>query len=143
MREALAQDPRNTGLQMSAYWESTFSSDAMVVSIDGMSQPKSPADIIRVFFQFATKISNETRFKVVKLARGGTVKFLLEGDYFRQVGREYAAGQNPTYLSRTLPQHVYDLKGKQAFPTWEGGMIAVVGHQMEDLNSFVKQWAME
>jgi hypothetical protein len=140
MVAVLASDPRNAGLEMSAYWESLFSSDAIIVSIDGLSNPKAPADILRVLYQFASRISDEDRFKVVKLAKGGKVRFLLDGDYFRQVGREYSAGQNPVYLMRTLPQNVHELNGQAAFSTWSGGMIGVVGRQMDDLNAFINRW---
>ena len=137
----LASDPRNAGIEMSAYWESMVSSNAIVISIDDIRQSKAPVDIVRVLYQFASQMSGDSRFKIVKLARNGEVRFLLEGDYFRSIGREYAAGQNPVYLMRTLAQNVYQLDGKAAFGTWSGGMLAVVSRQMDDLNSFVIQWA--
>ena len=48
--------------------------------------------------------------------------------------------QNPVYTLRSLPQNVYNLDGTQAFSTWTGGLIGVVGKQMEDLSEFHKQW---
>lgn len=125
---------------MSAYWESFLSSQVIVVSFDGMSEPKSQADILRVLYQFASRISGENRFKVVKLARSGNVRFFIEGDYFRQIGLEYAGGQNPVYLMRTLPENIYGLDGKPAFGSWSGGMLGVLNRQMEDLNTFMKRW---
>lgn len=66
---------------------------------------------------------------------------MLKGDYFQTIGLEYGV-QNPVYTLRTLPENVYTLEGKQAFGSWTGGWLGVVGKQMEDLNEFHRLWFM-
>jgi len=48
--------------------------------------------------------------------------------------------QNPVYTMRTFPQNVYALDGSPAFETWSGGLLGVLGKQLEDFSEFHKQW---
>ena len=66
-------------------------------------------------------------------------KLTVAVHYFRELGKEYDF-QNPIYTARTFPENVYTLDGEKAFPSWTGGLIGVMGKQMEDFAEFHKQW---
>ncbi|GJA39145.1 hypothetical protein KAM342_43880 [Aeromonas caviae] len=99
---------------------------------------KSPMDVSRVLLQLSETLKDNNYKKVILSFKGGS-KFMLEGDFFKETGMEYGI-QNPVYTLRSLPQNVYNLDGTKAFPTWTGGLIGVLGKQMEDLTEFHKQW---
>ena len=44
---------------------------------------------------------------------------------------------------RTFPENVYRPDGARAFDSWTGGVLGVLGKQMEDFNEFHKQWYIE
>ena len=66
-------------------------------------------------------------------------KFFLKGGYFNKIGTEYIF-QNSFYTLRKLPENVCLLDGSPAFSTWSGGLLGVVGKQMDDLNEFHERW---
>lgn len=78
-------------------------------------------------------------FERVVLSYKGSSKFQLEGSYFHTLGSDYEF-QNPAYTLRTLPENVYELDGSPTFGSWTGGLIGVVGKQMEDLNQLHARW---
>lgn len=55
--------------------------------------------------------------------------------------KEYADGQNPIYLIRTLPEQMYRPDGTSAFGSRSGGLLGVFGGQMKDVNEFGRAWA--
>jgi hypothetical protein len=65
----------------------------------------------------------------------------MKGEDFKSIGSEFAAGQNPVYLIRTLPEKLYHPNGDAAFPHWEGGLLGVVGKQMDDVNAMARRWS--
>src|SRR3546814_11223048 len=67
---------------------------------------------------------------------------MLDGAYFRTLGREYGS-QNPVYTLRTLPENVMTTDGRSAFSEWSGGMIGVLAGQMGDLNEFHRRWFVD
>ncbi len=81
-------------------------------------------------------------FETVNLKCKDKTKFVLKGDYFRRLGKEYDF-QNPVYTMRTFPENVYTLDGEKAFPSWTGGLIGVTGKQMEDFAEFHQQWYID
>jgi hypothetical protein len=98
--------------------------------------------LFRGVFQSAQALYDAKRsFDRVILARDGTPVFVMKGEEFLQIGMEYGAGQNPVYLIRTLPEKLYRPSGKPAFGRWEGGLLGVLGKQMEDATNAAKQWA--
>lgn len=76
------------------------------------------------------------------MASSGKHKFYIDGEHFKKIGEEHEY-QNPVYTLRTLPENIYTLDGKQAYPNWTGGVLGVMGKQMEDLNEFGKKWVLE
>jgi hypothetical protein len=69
----------------------------------------------------------------------GESKFMLKGDFFKEIGSKHGI-QNPIYTLRTLPQHVYNIDGTNAFVTRTGRWMGGLGQQMDDLNAFHSQW---
>ncbi len=134
----LSADPRNDGLSIAAHYEWYVNPSVLVFDLRGISGTNSEADVLRNLLQFANAMQSH-RFAHVVLEYKGSPRFMLEGAYFQQIGKQYGY-QNPIYTLRTLPQHVYHLDGTPAFGTWTGGLLGVVGHQMQDLNTFSRQW---
>ena len=102
----------------------------------------STADLTRALFQIAASREAWPPVRHVTLSRRGTPMFILSGDDFKDLGKDFDAGENPVYLMRTLPQRLQRPSGGPAFATWRGGVIGVLGEQMDDLNSFGHKWAL-
>lgn len=141
MSAVLSDDSRNSGIHIRAHYD--YYVDPRVLNFDlrGIGDATSMADVFRVLLQFANS-QQDSHFSSVILSHMGTGKFRLDGDYFRQLGREYGE-QNPMYTMRTFPEHVYQLDGSAAFGAWTGGLLGVFGKQLEDFNSFHTQWYLE
>jgi hypothetical protein len=137
-QQVLGSDERNQGVSVFAHYQYFVDPSVLVIDLSKVSGTNSPADVTRVLLQFA-KSQKSKRFELVKLAHQGKPKFMLKGEYFQTLGIEFG-DQNPVYTMRTLPENVYNLDGTAAFGTWTGGMIGVLGNQMEDFNEFHKKW---
>lgn len=138
MSEILDADPRNKGISISVNFGNYINPSELVFNLRDLSGSNSPADVSRVLFQYAEALKAK-EFKRVILAYRGTPKFQFKGAYFQTLGNDYET-QNPVYTMRTLPENVYELDGTAAFGTWTGGLLGVVGKQMEDFNTFHKRW---
>lgn len=137
----LIEDPRNRGVDLSVYCTNLLDSKIIVVDVLSVGLDKSTADVFRVLFQIAENLK-EKQFERVYLASKGSKKFFIDGEYFYVLGSSFSS-QNPIYLLRTFPENTYLLEGTKAFPTWTGGVLGVLGKQMDDLNSLAKDWFME
>lgn len=131
-------DQRNDGIEVLVHYEWYINPSSIVFDLREVSLNKSAMDVSRVLLQ-ASEVLKNSNFEKVYLSYNGSKKFMLKGAFFRQTGQEYGT-QNPVYTLRTLPQNVYNLDGTKAFSTWTGGMLGVLGKQMEDLTEFNKQW---
>ena len=89
-------------------------------------------DVFRIFLQYANA-QKDHQFQKVILASYGQKKFTLPGDYFRKLGQEYDS-QNPVYTVRTFSHHLSGLDGAEPFPEPKGGMLWVLGKEMEQFN---------
>lgn len=136
--EIIEADPRNEGINVLVHFEWFVNPNAIVFDIRDVSSDKSPMDVSRVLLQLSEKLKNHNYQNVI-LSFKGDYRFMLKGNFFKETGMEYGI-QNPVYTLRSLPQNVYNLDGTKAFPTWTGGLIGVLGKQMEDLAEFHKQW---
>ena len=136
---ALSHDDRNKVASVHVYrsWL-VHPRDVTVdlIAIDGAAT----IDLTRALFQTAEALKDR-EFGQVVLARQGKPVFKMEGAAFTELGQQYAAGQNPVYLIRTLPEQLYRPDGSAAFGTWSGGWLGVLGKQMEDVNVFGEAWA--
>lgn len=138
MREAIASDPRNVGLVFFGYHDKLVWPGTIKIDIRDVSATNSPADVFRLLLQFAAKQKDKNYDKVI-LAFRGDPRFVLKGEYFKVLGAEYGT-QNPTYTMRTFPENLYNVDGTPAFGTWTGGLLGVLGKQIEDFTEFHKRW---
>jgi len=139
--QALNADARNAGYSISAHYRFYIDPSTLVLDLHDVSAA-SPLDLFRGLFQSASALASSGRsFDHVILARGGTPVFLMTGDDFLELGVEYSGGQNPVYLIRTLPEKLYKPSGEAAFGHWAGGMLGVLGKQMQDATEAGRSWA--
>jgi hypothetical protein len=137
----LAQTPANEKLNVLAYHQYAVLPSVLVLDLRKVGEDASAADSIRVLLQSAEALKDK-KFERVVLAHRGKQKLQLEGDYFKKIGEEFEF-QNPVYTMRTLPENVQHLDGSPAYGTWTGGVLGVLGKQMEDLISFAKDWYLQ
>ncbi|WP_116812894.1 hypothetical protein [Steroidobacter cummioxidans] len=140
LAEAMKEDPRNDGIRAFAHFDYFLVPSSIVFDLRRVDREKSMADVTRLLFQFAQRQESH-RYERVTLAYRGEPKFLLEGEYFQTLGKEFGE-QNPMYTIRTLPSNLYRPTGEHAFGEWTGGILGVLSRQMEDHNEFHQQWYM-
>ena len=141
LADVLESDPRNSGIDIRAHYGNYVFPATLVLDLVAVGGESAPADVFRVLLQYASRLQ-EDEFEAVHLSFQGETKFLLKGAYFRELGLEYGT-QNPVYTMRTFPENVYTENWEQAFPTWSGGLLGVMGKQMEDFSEFHRQWYIE
>ena len=138
----LKEDPRNSVYSLQARYDYYIDFSTLILDLNSVEGGVAPVDLFRGLFQSAEALHKSGRtFDKVVLARSGTPVFLMKGDEFSTIGAEFEAGQNPVYLIRTLPEKLFRPNGVEAFGRWEGGLIGVLGKQMEDANEAAKLWA--
>ncbi|MDS7930674.1 hypothetical protein RMB13_14570 [Acinetobacter sp. V102_4] len=141
MNTVLLEDSRNNGVKVWVHYKWFINPTELKYDLRDISGKNSPLDVNRVLLQFAEKIKDK-EFNKVYLGFRGDDKFFLKGEYFQTLGKEYEF-QNPVYTLRTMPENVYMLDGEHAYGIWEGGLLGVMGKQMEDLNTFAKDWYLD
>jgi hypothetical protein len=139
--DAVRADPRNHSVKIRTHFRFYLDRTTLIFDLRSVSLTTSPADVFRIFLQTASALKAR-RFERVELAHRGSTKFIIRGDYFRQVGNEYGR-QNPIYTIRTFPEHVYRLDGTAAYPSWSGGWIGVMNRQMEDFADVHRTWYLD
>lgn len=138
---ALSKDERNVGFTMIAH--RSFGVHPTEITIDLLSADgAAPIDLYRGLFQAAEALEGRHFDKVI-LARRGSAVFVMDGADFAMLGSSFASGENPIYLIRTLPEQLYLPDGTQAFESWSGGFLGVLGAQMQDVNDAARMWAGE
>lgn len=138
MRETIGSDPRNAGLVLYGYHDKLLIPGSIVVDLHDVSATNSAADVFRLLLQFSAK-QKDKEYKKIFISFRGTPKFYLKGDYFTRLGNEYST-QNSVYTMRTFPENVFNVDGAPAYGTWTGGLLGVLGKQMEDFSDFHKRW---
>ena len=138
LNNVVGGDPRNGGIVVSTHYAGWVNADVLTFDLKKVPGDKSPADIFRVFLQFAHRMRDK-HFDKVQLCFRGKVKFLLPGSDFRELGNQYS-WQNPAYLVRTFPEKLKNPDGSRAFPAWSGGVLGVAMRQMKDFNEFHRRW---
>lgn len=128
-------------VEVLAYYRYGILPDSIVLDVRGVGLENSAAATIGGLVEFADALSDR-KFREVVLAWRGAARFILGGDDFQQMGRE-AGFQNPVYTIRTLPEKLRHPDGSRAFSEWTGGMIGVLGAQMDDVNDFARQWYIQ
>ncbi|MGE5391552.1 MAG: hypothetical protein ACM3PE_10880 [Deltaproteobacteria bacterium] len=138
MATVIKEDNRNEGIKVSVHYKNYYDSSVLIYDLKEIPGDKSMLDIFRVFLQYADKTQNKD-FHTVELSCNGTTKFLLDGSDYKVIGQEYSF-QNPMYTIRTFPEKLKTPQGDAAFESWSGGILGVLGQQMNDFNSFMTQW---
>lgn len=141
LSQVLQEDSRNKGIEVFAHYKYFVVPGVLVYDLRAVQGTSSPIDVTRVLLQFAQR-QQDRQFKSVELSYRGQDKFVLQGEYFRQLGHEYGK-QNAAYTLRTLPEHVYRPDGKRAFGQWSGGLLGVLARQMEDFGSWHRAWYID
>ena len=137
----LSADSRNKGIEISVSYQYFINTDILVYKVENIDEKNSVADVMRTLFQVAESLKDKNFSKVYLANNSGNI-FYLKGEYFKQLGNEYNI-QKPVYLLRMLPENTYQINGEQAYPSYEGGLIAVVTKQMENLNILARKWFIE
>lgn len=138
MNDILMADSRNHGIDVTVHYENYVLPSVLIYDLKTVGSDNSRADVFRVLLQFAEKIKSSD-FKTVKLLFKRREKFLIDGDYFHQLGEEYQV-QNPIYTMRTFSENLRTPEGAVAYPGWTGGLLGVLAKQMDDFNDFHEQW---
>jgi hypothetical protein len=112
-----------------------------VLDMHRIAPTNSMADVFRVVMQLSHAMKDMS-FQTVKFEWRGNERYLVSGADFAQLGTA-ADGQNPMYLLRSFPQNVMLLDGTHAFGTWTGGLLGVLGQQMDDFNRFHHGWYLD
>ena len=135
---AVTGQTANNGISVWAYHAYLMNPNVLVIDVRDVDGNKSIADVMRVFFQIAEQFKDR-QFSEIQLASRGTTKFLIRPQHFQTIGRTFAT-ENPMYLLRTLPENIRRPDGRPAFETWTGGVLGVLGAQMDDLTRFARKW---
>lgn len=138
LKKVIDSDDRNNGIDIQAHYSLYIIPSVLVLDVRNIQGDKSASDVFRILLQFSESMDNKS-FDVIELASKGVTKFVLKGDYFKQIGSEYSE-QNPVYTMRTFPENVFKVNGDKAFSSWSGGVLGVLKNQMEDFVEFHKQW---
>lgn len=141
LQRVLASDPRNHLVKAKAHFDGWVDTHSLVFDLTDIADETSQMDVFRVLLQYA-KAQSVHQYQQVILAAYGQKKFVVPGDYFQQLGREYDT-QNPIYTMRTFSHHVSAMDGAKPFPEIEGGMLWVLNKEMEQFNDFNKEWYLE
>jgi hypothetical protein len=136
--KVLASDGRNKNVTARAHYDGWVDWGAVVFDLSEVSGQSSSMDVFRVLLQFA-QTQKEHRYTQVILAAYGVKKFVIPGDYFQQLGIEYGS-QNPMYTVRTFSHHLSTMTGERPFPEYEGGILGVLGKEMDEFSQMNKQW---
>ncbi len=139
VRNELGTDSRNSAYRLSAHYGYYLDPNTLALDLTDVDSA-APIDLFRGLFQ-AAKALHTRHFGQVRLERSHKVMFTMSGEDFDSIGSEYDAGQNPVYLIRTLPEKLSLPDGTPAFGHWEGGLIGLLGKQMQDVNDVAGQWA--
>jgi hypothetical protein len=138
LHRVLTGDSRNQVVTASAHFDGWISRDTLVFDLTDVSGNAKEIDVFRIFLQYAQAMKGR-HFARVILAWHGTKKFVLDGDYFQQLGQEYES-QNPMYTIRTFPTHLTAMDGSKPFTEYVGGVLGVLEKEMEQFSDFNEQW---
>jgi hypothetical protein len=138
LHHVLTNDARNQVVTARAHFEGWISRDTLVFDLTDLSGNAKEIDVFRIFLQYAQAMKGR-HFARVILACRGTKKFILDGDYFQQLGQEYDS-QNPMYTIRTFPTHLTAMDGSKPFSEYVGGVLGVLEKEMEQFTEFNEQW---
>lgn len=128
-------------MSAAGYYRYGVDPNNIVFDLRDLTAGASGAGVLGGFFQFAEEMQDRD-FDYVYLAYHGHQRFRLAGDDFKEIGESFSY-QNPVYLVRTLPEKLETPDGRRAFSSWSGGLLGVLGAQMDDVNALTRKWWLE
>lgn len=137
IQKYIDSDSRNIGITVDVHYKNYIDISNVVFDITSIEK-SSKLDVFRVLLNFA-EINKQKNYKKIFLSYKGEEKFIIPGEYFKQLGVEFGS-QNPMYTIRTFPENIQNLDGKNAYDHWSGGLLGVLQKQMEDFDDFHKKW---
>lgn len=141
LQSVLVADSRNHVVRAKAHFDGWIDTHSVVFDLADVAGDSSQMDVFRVLLQYAKK-QRDHQYQLIILAAYGQKKFVVPGDYFQELGREYDT-QNPVYTIRTFSHHVSTMDGARPFPEPEGGLLGVLKQEMEQFNDFNKRWYLD
>jgi len=138
LAKALGSDSRNRSIDASAYYRYNMPFGSVVLNIDDIGSDTKNVDTMRVMLQFAQSQKHSNHDWLILSCRGKE-KFMIRGSHFKTMGVDYGS-ENPMYTMRTLPENVYRMDGRRAYPVWEGGALGVMAEQMKNFSEFTTEW---
>jgi hypothetical protein len=138
---ALQKDSRNESVHIVAYLWAGIDPRTLVIDIWSLERGASMADVDRSFLDIASALKGRL-FSRVYLSYRGSSRFMISGNYFQKLGQE-REWQNPVFTMRTMAENMLTMDGTNAFNSWTGGLIGVVGKQMEDHNRLHEAWYID
>lgn len=140
VRSKLGQDARNEGIRIRAHPQYYVMPGTLILSLRAAPSVSS-VDIWRSFFQVAdTLAARGNKYREVRLNRGSTTVYMIDGEKFLTIGKEFGSGQNPLYLLRTLPEKFVDASGARVFPDASQSLFGV-GTDLENATAAAAAWA--
>jgi len=141
LQRVLIADPRNHAVRATAHFDGWIDTRSLVFDLTDVGAETSQMDVFRVLLQYASE-QKDHQYQRIILAAYGHKKFVVPGDYFQQLGREYAA-QNPVYTIRTFSHHISTIDGAKPFPEPDGGILWILKEEMEQFTDFNKRWYLD
>ena len=140
-KSVLSDDHRNKTVSVAVYHRWGIVPSEIVFDLRNIRGDTSRADVTRMLFQVAEAFEDRD-YEWVFLAYKGKAKLKLDGEQFKEIGETFSY-QNPVYLMRKLPQHIYYLDGRRVFGVYTGGWLGVASAELSDLNQLHDKWWWE
>lgn len=113
--------------------------DEIVFDLQDPRADARKVDLIHLVYQFAYEAKDLSWDHLVLSARGNDV-YLMQRSDVDPLADEYTTG-NPLYSIRKWPSILRNPDGVSAYPEYEGGLIGVLGAEMDDVNQALDRWA--
>ncbi|NLH81146.1 MAG: hypothetical protein GX458_09945 [Phyllobacteriaceae bacterium] len=136
--ERLSADPRNAKILIVPHLRWGIDPTTLVIDLWRVDGTAAMVDVDRCLLDVAAALKDRD-FTRVELAHRTSVRFQMSGSYFKTLGTE-RDWQNPVYTMRTMPENMQTPDGLPAFERWSGGMLGVLGKQIDDHNALHRRW---
>ena len=140
LREYLKNNPGRGNVSFNLKSPALFRSN-MVLDIESIDSNDSMADVFHNFLR-ACKFIKDKKFERLYLAYKGENKFYLEGNFARNLGKQYG-DENTVWLLRTFPENVYTLNNEKRFSFSAIGAGVLSRQEYENFSVFSKEWYLE
>ena len=132
-------DGRNADVSVIAHGRGWFSLSSMSLDLITARPDVTPLELERSLLEGAAAVKDR-HYKTLALARSGREVFVMSGDDFQELGREFGQGVDVVGMIRALPEYLVTVDGHQAFPTREGDELEVSVKELGDAKRFAEDW---